>query len=110
MTNWLTTGEPFDVVFANNDEMAIGAIQALKASNIDMGDVVVTGVDATEDALASMKAGEIDVTVFQNGGKIGAVGLDAAIALARGESVPRVTYIPFELVTPANMDDYAGKN
>ena len=38
MTNWLSTGAPFDGVIANNDEMAIGAIQAMKAAGIDMDD------------------------------------------------------------------------
>ena len=41
MTNWLSTGTPFDAVIANNDESAIGAIQALKAGGVDMASVVV---------------------------------------------------------------------
>lgn len=110
MTNWLSTGEKPDFVFGNNDEMAIGAIQAMKAVGIDMKDVVVVGVDATRDALSAMEAGDLDVTVFQNGGAIGTTALDTALKLAKGEKVPRLTYIPFELVTPANMADYAGKN
>lgn len=110
MTNWLSSGEPFDVVFANNDEMAIGAIQALKASGIDMGDVVVVGVDATQDALASMLAGELDITVFQNAKAQGGGALEAALALSRGEEVDRLVYIPFELVTPDNIADYVQKN
>ena len=110
MTNWLSTGEKPDFVFGNNDEMAIGAIQAMKAAGIDMKDVVVFGVDATEDALSAMQAGDMDVTVFQNGGGIGTTALDTALKLAKGEKVPRLTYVPFELVTPANMADYMGKN
>ncbi|WP_420011426.1 substrate-binding domain-containing protein [Tateyamaria sp.] len=50
MTNWISSGEDFDAVFANNDEMAIGAIQAMKASGISMDAVQVGGVDATPDA------------------------------------------------------------
>ena len=57
MTNWLTAGEPFDAVFANNDEMAIGAIQAMKSAGVDMTKVIVVGVDATQDCLAEMQAG-----------------------------------------------------
>jgi len=53
-------------LIANNDEMAIGAIQAMKAAGIDMATVQVGGVDATQDALAAMAAGDLDVTVFQN--------------------------------------------
>lgn len=110
MTNWLSTGEVPDVVFANHDDSAIGAILALKAANVPMEDVVVVGVDATPDALQAMQAGDLDVTVFQNAKAQGGGGLDIALKLAKGETVERVTYIPFELVTPANMADYIGKN
>lgn len=110
MTNWLSTGEVPDVVFANHDDSAIGAILALKAANVPMEDVVVVGVDATPDALQAMQAGDLDVTVFQNAKAQGGGGLDIALKLARGETVERVTYIPFELVTPAIMADYIGKN
>ena len=54
MTNWLSSGLEFNAVIANNDEMAIGAIQALKAAGKDMKEYVVAGVDATQDALAAM--------------------------------------------------------
>lgn len=68
------------------------------------------GVDATADALQFMQAGDLDVTVFQNAKAQGGGGVDAALKLARGEPVERVVYVPFELVTPANMADYIGKN
>ena len=110
MTNWLSTGDVPDVVFANHDDSAIGAILALKAANVPMEDVVVVGVDATADALQAMQAGDLDVTVFQNAKAQGGGGLDIAMKLVKGETVDRVTYIPFELVTPANMADYIGKN
>lgn len=110
MTNWLSSGEDFDVVFSNNDEMAIGAIQAMKASGIPMDDVVVTGVDATQDALLSMAAGDLDVTVFQDAAGQGSGALDAALALANGEDVNQKVYIPFKLVTPDNMQSFMDGN
>ena len=110
MTNWLSTGAAFDGVIANNDEMALGAIQAMKAAGIDMASVVVSGVDATQDALASMQAGELDITVFQNAAAQGGGALDAAVKLAAGEAVEQKVYVPFELVTPANIADYMAKN
>lgn len=110
MTNWLSTGAPFDGILANNDEMAIGAIQAMKAAGIDMATVSVSGVDATQDALSAMQAGDLDVTVFQNAAGQGAGALDAATKLAAGETVDQKVYIPFELVTPSNVADYAAKN
>ena len=110
MTNWLASSEDFHAVITNNDEMALGAIQAMKAAGIDMADVVVGGVDATQDALAAMQAGDLYVTVFQNAGGQGSGALNAAIALANGEEVDQKVYIPFELVTPANIGDYLSQN
>ena len=110
MTNWLSTGKPFDAVIANNDEMAIGAIQSMKAGGLDMKVIIVGGVDATQDALAAMQAGDLDVTVFQNAAGQGKGALDAAITLAAGGKVERKVYIPFELVTPANIANYLKKN
>lgn len=110
MTNWLSTGAAFDGVIANNDEMAIGAIQAMKAAGIDMATVQVGGVDATQDALAAMQAGDLDVTVFQNAAAQGGGALDAAVKLSKGEAVDQKVYVPFELVTPANVADYLAKN
>ena len=109
MTNWLSTGEPFDALISNNDEMAIGAIQAMKASGISMDDVVVGGIDATQDALLAMAAGELDVTVFQDAAGQGAGALDAALKLARGESVEQKVYVPFQLVTPENMSEFTAE-
>jgi inositol transport system substrate-binding protein len=108
MENWLQSGDQIDVVCANNDEMALGAIQALKNAN-KLEDVLVGGVDATADALAAMEAGELEVTVFQDASGQGGGGIDAAAKLAQGQTVETesgVVDIPYVLVTPANMGDY----
>jgi inositol transport system substrate-binding protein len=110
MRNWLSAGLEFDAVVSNNDEMAIGAIQAMKAAGMDMGEVIVGGVDATQDALAAMAAGDLDVTVFQNAAGQGQGAVDAALKLAAGEDVEQKVYIPFELVTPENLKDYQALN
>jgi len=110
MTNWLSAAEDFDFVIANNDEMAIGAIQAMKAAGIDMAAVEVGGVDATQDALVAMQAGELDVTVFQDAFGQGSGSVDTAIALSKGEKVDSKVYIPFKLVTPDNIGEFLDKN
>ena len=110
MTNFISAGDEFQVVFANNDEMALGAIQALKAADYDMADIVVVGVDATQDALQALQAGDLDATVFQDAAGQGAGAIDAALALANGEDVDQKVYIPFQLVTEANVDDFTSKN
>ena len=110
MTNWLAAGLEFDAVVANNDEMAIGAIQALKAAGRSMDSVVIGGVDATQDALAAMAAGDLDVTVFQDAAGQGKGAVDAALKLAKGEAVDQKVYIPFQLVTPDNLANFQAKN
>ncbi|MCR6727750.1 substrate-binding domain-containing protein [Agrobacterium fabrum] len=109
-TNWITAGRPIDAVFANNDEMALGAVQALKASGVSMEKVVVVGIDATQDALAAMAAGDLDATVFQNAKAQSATALDTAVALIRGKPVEQQVMVPFEPVTTKNMADYAKRN
>ncbi|MBD9491379.1 sugar ABC transporter substrate-binding protein [Ensifer sp. ENS11] len=110
LTNWLSAGLEFDAVISNNDEMAIGAIQALKAAGRPMDSVVIGGIDATQDALAALAAGDLDVTVFQNAAGQGKGSVDAALKLAKGEPVEKKVYIPFELVTKENMASYQAKN
>ncbi len=109
-TNWISSGVKFDAIIANNDEMAIGAINALKASKKWTPATIVAGIDATPDALASMKAGDLKVTVFQNAAGQGSGAVDAAIKLIKKQPVERFVNVPFELVTPANLAKYAGKN
>ena len=110
MQEWLTAGVKFDAVIANNDEMALGAIKALKKANVPMNKVVVAGVDATDDALAAIVRGDLDVTILQNAAGQGSGSVDAALKLIKGESVPKTIYIPFELVTADNVAKYLPKS
>jgi inositol transport system substrate-binding protein len=71
---------------------------------------VVGGVDATQDALVAMQAGDLDVTVFQDAKGQGEGAVDAAVKLAKGEAVDQKVWIPFQLVTPANIGDFLKKN
>jgi inositol transport system substrate-binding protein len=105
MENWLASGDQIDAVAANNDEMAIGAIQAIEAAG-KLGEIIVGGVDASPDALQEMDKKRLDVTVFQNAKGQGEGGIKVAIALAKGEPVEQYTWIPFELVTPENYKNY----
>jgi ABC-type sugar transport system substrate-binding protein len=106
---WLAAGVKFDAVIANNDEMALGAINALKRRGVPMKDVIVAGVDATDDALAAMQAGDLDVTILQNAQGQGKMAVERAIALAKGETVGRENFVPFELVTQQNVAQYLPK-
>ena len=110
MTNWIAKGVKFDAVVANNDEMAIGAIQALKAAGVARDSYIIGGVDATQDALIAMQAGDLDVTIFQDAHGQGAGSIDTALKIKKGEKVEKKVYIPFQLVTPANIGDFLTKN
>ena len=108
MENWLQSGTQIDVVCANNDEMALGAINAIKAAGkkLGTGGILVGGVDATGDALAAMKDGDLPVTVFQDAAGQGGGGVAAAIKLIKGEKVDAYVDIPYQLVTPDNMSKF----
>ncbi len=110
MTNWIAAGKKPRAVIANNDNMALGAIKAMKAAGMSTKDIPVGGIDATQEALASMKAGDLSVTVFQDAAGQGKGAVDTAIKLVKGEKVDAKVYIPFQLVTPANMANFMAKN
>ena len=110
MSNWLLAGYKINAVAANNDEMALGTIMALKNAGLHPNkDVFIGGVDATPDALDAMKAGELTVTVFQNAKGQGEGAVKAAYALAKKEHVDSKVWIPFEPVTEENYKEYRKK-
>lgn len=103
--NWLASGEKIDAIIANNDEMAIGAVLVLEEKKMK-DKVLVTGVDATSDALKFIADKRLDMTVFQNGGAQGRGAVQAALKLVNKQSVPAFTAIPFEPVTVDNYKKY----
>ncbi len=105
MENWLSTGDQIDAVCSNNDDMALGAIQAIEAAGL-LGKIIVGGTDATPDALAAMDEGKLDVTVFQDAAGQGSGAIKAAVGLAKGETVETRVWIPYVLVTPDNYKDF----
>ncbi|WP_028392031.1 substrate-binding domain-containing protein [Bacillus cihuensis] len=105
MENWIQThGDKINAVIAQNDEMAIGAINALRAKG--MTDVPVVGVDGVNDALQAVKKGEMIATVYQNAIEQGKTVVDMAVKAAKGETIEKQYEIPFELVTDENVDEY----
>lgn len=110
MRKWLSSGKQFDAIASNNDEMALGALIAMKQAGVSPKKVLVGGVDATQDALSSMSKGELAVTVFQNAKGQGKGAIEAAAKLASGDKkVPNAVWIPYELVTPSNFKTYLNK-
>ncbi|HVO18403.1 MAG TPA: substrate-binding domain-containing protein [Anaeromyxobacter sp.] len=103
--DWLASGVKIDAIICNNDEMAIGAVQVLTEKKMK-DKVLVTGVDATSDALKFIAEKRLDMTVFQNGGAQGRGAVQTALKLIKGENVPIFTAIPFEPVTYDNYKKY----
>ena len=110
MTNWLTTGLKFNAIVANNDEMALGAVQALKTARKLNNGMIVAGIDGTPDALAAMKAGDLKVTVFHNAVAQGADSVDEALKLVKNQKTEAMTWVPFGLVTQSNVESYISRN
>jgi ribose transport system substrate-binding protein len=80
MENILTAQAQIAAVFAHNDEMALGALQAIEASGRS---ILVVGFDATDDAVAAVKAGRMAATVAQLPAMLGAQAVEAAAAILR---------------------------
>ena len=104
--NWIQSGTEFDVIVSENDNMALGAIEALKAA--DMASIPVYGVDGDTDALQAIKNGEYAGTAFMSAMGQATHAIDYSVALAQGrpEDVEAFPVIPFEWVNAANVDDY----
>ena len=103
--DWLNRfGKDLQAILSNNDDMALGALQALKDKK--RTDIVVVGVDATPDALNSVAKGELAATVFQDASGQGGGGIEVAVKAAKGEKPAKETWIPFKLVTPANLSQF----
>ena len=105
--NFITAyGNDLTAVIANNDEMALGAVQALKNNNL-LDKVAVTGIDATPDALAALKAGDLTCTIFQDAEGQGGTAIKSVHDAINGNpSSEKVMYIPFKLVTEENVDEF----
>jgi inositol transport system substrate-binding protein len=109
MLNWMTNGEEIDIVAANNDEMAIGAIMGLQQAGKKDSKILIGGIDATPDGLKAMSSGKMQVTVFQDAIGQGKAAVDVAQKMIKGEKLDPYYWIPFELVTPATLQKYVDK-
>ena len=106
MQNWIQSyGTKINAVFAQNDEMGLGALKALQAAGMK-DKVVVVSIDAIQDALQAVKKGELDATVFQNAKAQGAGAIETAVKLAKKQTVEKEVMIPFQLVTKENIGSF----
>lgn len=96
MENILQGKKDIQAVFAHNDEMALGALQAIQSAKKD---ILVVGFDATDDAVKSVEKGELGATIAQKPEEIGKTAVEAAVTAAKGEKVKKFYPVELELIT-----------
>ncbi len=104
MENILQANGDVQAVFAANDEMALGAVEAISGAGKD---VMVVGFDATDDAIAAIKEGRMAATIAQQPKLIGSTAVDNAVKLMNGETIPASIPVEVTLVTKENADTFA---
>ena len=93
--NMIQANSGIKAIFAHNDEMALGAISAAKSANKN---IMIVGFDGTEDGMKAVEDGDLVATIAQQPDKMGEMGVDAAVKLAKGESVEKNIAIDLKLV------------
>ncbi|MFE4141355.1 ribose ABC transporter substrate-binding protein RbsB [Peribacillus sp. YIM B13472] len=96
MENILQGNKDIQAVFAHNDEMALGAIEAIKAAGKD---IIVVGFDGNDDALKAVENGELKATIAQQPELIGEEAVNAAEKILKGDKVDDTISVPLKLVT-----------
>lgn len=101
MQNILQAQPNVAAVFSENDEMALGALEAINAAGKG-SQIMVVGFDGTDDAVASIKAGGMVATVAQQPYEMGRMGVDMAVKALNGEKLQDTIYVPVKLITKEN--------
>ncbi len=96
MENLLAAHPDVKAVFAQNDEMALGALRATQATGKQ---VLIVGFDGTDDGKAAVKSGKLGATVAQQPALIGAIGVETADKVLKGEAVEKYIPVPLQVVS-----------
>lgn len=99
MENMLQSNGDIQAVFAANDEMALGAVEAISGAGKD---IMVVGFDATDDAIEAIKAGRMDATIAQQPDLIGKTAVEQAVKLINGETIDKAIPVEVTLITKDN--------
>lgn len=103
--DWIERFPKFDAVIAANDQMALGALEALKTAGRLKG-VMISGIDGTTDALNAIKAGEMSQTIFQNAQGQAAAAYRVVESIKGGSAPPPEVIVPFASITKENLGNY----
>ncbi len=105
MEDWIQAFPQIDAVLAANDQMALGALEALKAARREKG-VYIAGIDGTQEARQNVARGLFSMTVLQDAKGQASTALETALKLIAGEKLPKVIHVPFRPITPENIKEY----
>ncbi|MBM7454799.1 ribose transport system substrate-binding protein [Oceanisphaera litoralis] len=97
MENLLTGNPTVQAVFAQNDEMALGAMRALQAAN--KKDVIIVGFDGTEDGIQAVQGARLAATIAQQPNAIGAIAVETADRILKGETVASHIPVPLQVIS-----------
>ncbi|MDN6385632.1 MAG: D-ribose ABC transporter substrate-binding protein [Alkalibacterium sp.] len=98
MENMLQSNENVEAIFAQNDEMALGALEAIEAAGL-AEDIVVVGFDGNDDAIEAIEAGRMDATIAQQPLEMGRIAMETAFEYFDGEEIDEYIAAPLELIT-----------
>lgn len=104
MQNILQTYPDIKGVYGENDEMALGALRALKSANAAEG-VTIIGFDGSPDAIKSIRNGELTATIQQDSYNIGYTGVELMVKTLNGEEVPEVVPVQTNVIDGDNVDE-----
>ncbi len=106
MEDIITRHGAIDAVFAANDQMALGAIEAIRGAGISFDDIMVVGFDGTPGAAQAILNGEMTASVAQMPFMMGYMGVEAAREVILGREIDRVIDTGADLVTKENAESY----
>lgn len=104
MENLLQAHSDIEAVFSQNDEMALGALEAIQSAGLEE-DITVVGFDGNDDAITSIENGELDATVAQQPYEMGVLGVEATYDYYADEEVESQISSPLNLITTENVDE-----
>lgn len=102
----MNTGDVYDAVICNNDEMALGVIEAMQTNGDKKNHLPVVGINATDVGCAAVKAGTMACSVFQDPVAQGEGTIPCALGMLNGTSVGGLVDNYYQLVTSENVDDF----
>ncbi|MEW6203528.1 MAG: substrate-binding domain-containing protein [bacterium] len=103
MENILQSNPNIDAVFAQNDEMALGALRAVETSG-KKGKIIVVGFDGNDDALKAIREGTMAASVGQQPEEMGRIAVQTALKVLKNETVEKDIFVPVKLITKETLE------